>query len=80
MKITTEVEKIYVLRLTEEEAQTVRYICGLITGDRVNSRRKHTNGIYDQLGDLGVPRIPDAEVEEGEHHNYIQFNNTKENI
>ncbi len=81
MKINTEVDKLtYVLRLTEEEARTVRYICGTVTGDWEKSRRKHTNEIYYQLGDLGVPRIPDAEVEDVVDHNHIHFSNTKENI
>jgi hypothetical protein len=81
MKITTEVGKLtYILRLTEEEARTVRYICGTVTGDWEKSRHKHTNEIYDRLGDLGIIPIPDAEVEVGASHNHIHFSNTKENI
>jgi hypothetical protein len=64
MKITetTPVERTFTMELTEQEARTLFYLCGSVTGSDTNSRRKHTAAIFYALDALGIKTVSAAEV------------------
>lgn len=54
--VTKEVpERIYTLKLTEEEASTLYALTGAIVGDRFTTYSNHTSSIFDELYMAGVP-------------------------
>lgn len=57
-KTTTITTKTVELTLTEAEAETLRILTGAVSGDRENSRRVHTEGIYNALHKAGIAIDP----------------------
>lgn len=47
----TKIENVneYTLVLSEEEAKTLKFLLGKVTGDNIHSTRKHTDSIYFSL-------------------------------
>jgi hypothetical protein len=65
MKITVvpPAVRVFTIEMSEEEARTLKYICGKFTGSGIYSRRKHTDDIYVQLDSLGVKKVATDELD-----------------
>lgn len=68
MKITC-TPRVLTIELTEDEATTLRTLCGFVGGDMHNSRRKHTEELSDLLSALDIH--PDERGSEGA---FVYFN------
>jgi hypothetical protein len=49
------IRKVYVLTLTQDEAETILAITGKVSGSPVDSRRKHSEAVFYALRSANVP-------------------------
>lgn len=61
--IVTTDEPVYVVEMTQDEAQAVRDVLGDLMGCITDSRRRFTDLVYDALGEAGIPIRTKRDIE-----------------